>query len=72
MTASFFSLLLMTQVLFAMDFVVASLGAKGEGKPDDSPAIRKAAAAAVSTGEGSRAEFERKPTRSIGIKPRIT
>ncbi len=53
---------------YAADFPVANFGAKGDGKTDDGPAIRKAVEAAVSAGAGSRVVFEKKTYRLDGCK----
>ncbi len=55
--------LLTANIGLAADFLVADSGATGDGKTDDGPAIRKAVAAAVSAGEGSRVVFEKKTYR---------
>ena len=48
---------------FAAEFSVADSGAKGDGQTDDGPAIRRAVAAALATGAGSRVVFEKKTYR---------
>jgi hypothetical protein len=48
---------------YAVDFQVAEFGARGDGKTDDGPAVRKAIAAAVAAGPGSRVVFEKKTYR---------
>ena len=44
-------------------FAVADFGAAGDGKADDAPAVRKALAAAIQAGPGSKVVFERKTYR---------
>lgn len=44
-------------------FVVAEFGATGDGKTDDAPAVRRALAAAIQAGSGSKLVFERKTYR---------
>jgi hypothetical protein len=44
-------------------FHVSGFGAVGDGIHDDGPAIRRALAAAVQAGPGSRVQFDRKPYR---------
>ncbi len=45
------------------DFKVADFGAVGDGKTDDAPAARRALAAAIEAGPGSRVVFEKKSYR---------
>jgi hypothetical protein len=47
----------------AGSFAVADFGAAGDGKADDAPAVRKALAAAIQAGPGSKVVFERKTYR---------
>lgn len=47
----------------AESFAVADFGAAGDGKTDDAPAVRKALAAAIQAGPGSKLVFERKTYR---------
>lgn len=54
---------LTTAAACAADFAVADFGAAGDGKTDDGPAIRKAVAAAVAAGPGSRVVFEKRTYR---------
>lgn len=53
------AVLLSTCAGVSKDFPVADFGAKGDGKADDGPAIRKTVAAAVAAGAGSRVVFEK-------------
>ena len=55
--------LLTATVGHAADFPVAAFGATGDGKTDDGPAVRKAVAAAVAAGAGSRVVFDQKTYR---------
>lgn len=48
---------------WAAEFKVADFGAMGDGKTDDAPAARKALAAAIKTGPGSKVVFEKKTYR---------
>ena len=56
-------LLLGMPAAHANDFHVKDYGAKGDGKSDDGPAIRKAVAAAVKTAPGAKVVFEKKRYR---------
>ncbi|MCH7224631.1 right-handed parallel beta-helix repeat-containing protein [Haloferula sp. A504] len=47
----------------AAEFKVADFGAVGDGKTDDAPAARRALAAAIEAGPGSRVVFEKKSYR---------
>lgn len=60
---TFFALLLTLGTAIAKDFSVHDFGAVGDGKTDDGPAIRKAVAAAVAEGAGSRVVFGKKEYR---------
>ena len=56
-------LLLGMPAAHAKDFHVNDYGAKGDGKSDDGPAIRKAVAAAVKAAPGAKVVFEKKRYR---------
>ena len=57
------AVLLFPIVLTAKDFKVADYGAVADGKTDDGPAVRKAVAAAIKAGPGSKVVFEKKQYR---------
>lgn len=54
--------------VWADEIRVADFGAKGDGKTDDAPAVRRALAAAVDAGPGSTLRFEKKTYR-FGRQP---
>ncbi|MCP4785328.1 MAG: hypothetical protein GY903_04855 [Fuerstiella sp.] len=52
-----------TSLSDAAEFKVADFAAVGDGQTDDAPAVRKALAAAVEAGSGSKVTFEKKTYR---------
>lgn len=52
--------LLASTLLNAAEFKVSDFGAVGDGQSDDAPAVRKALAAAIKAGPGSKLVFEKK------------